>query len=355
MPIKPRNNKFQADFCHGDRRYRRSFTTYAEAAKWELDSLRSLESGAVLDGEGQVIPGAPRTILDLAKLTNGRYWAQSKSERTSFPNALAVCEIVGNDLPPHRIDEAMIDALVSTLLTRGNGNSTVNRKLAALSKMLTFAFERGWLPRKPKLERLKEGSARVRFLSADEEARVLGYWKSLGKVDYHDLTVFLLDTGYRLSNALELKWQDVDFQAAHLRNWLNKADNPYSVPMTTRGKAMLSARRLRHPGCSVFPNISRFAFEKAWSRMRADIGLAEDAEFVPHACRHTFCSRLAMAGVPLLEIKQLAGHKCIQVTMRYAHLLNANLVSAVRRMEAFSEAPTVSVQVEPLATVGAAG
>jgi integrase len=36
--------------------------------------------------------------------------------------------------------------------------------------------------------------------------------------------------------------------------------------------------------------------------------------------RYTFASRLAAAGVPLLTIQQLAGHKSFSTTLRYAHV-----------------------------------
>jgi site-specific recombinase XerD len=39
-----------------------------------------------------------------------------------------------------------------------------------------------------------------------------------------------------------------------------------------------------------------------------------------HVLRHTFCSRLAMAGAPALAIKELAGHTSLTTTMRYMHL-----------------------------------
>jgi integrase len=38
-----------------------------------------------------------------------------------------------------------------------------------------------------------------------------------------------------------------------------------------------------------------------------------------HILRHTFCSRLAMAGAPALAIKELTGHTSFATTMRYMH------------------------------------
>jgi len=39
-----------------------------------------------------------------------------------------------------------------------------------------------------------------------------------------------------------------------------------------------------------------------------------------HILRHTFCSRLAMRGVQVMAIKELAGHASLSTTMRYMHL-----------------------------------
>jgi integrase len=39
-----------------------------------------------------------------------------------------------------------------------------------------------------------------------------------------------------------------------------------------------------------------------------------------HILRHTNCSRLAMLGVPVLAIKEQAGHASIMTTQRYMHL-----------------------------------
>ena len=48
-----------------------------------------------------------------------------------------------------------------------------------------------------------------------------------------------------------------------------------------------------------------------------------------HDNRHTFCSRLSMPGENLKVIQQLAGHKTIQMSARYAHLGEKSLRSAV--------------------------
>ena len=48
--------------------------------------------------------------------------------------------------------------------------------------------------------------------------------------------------------------------------------------------------------------------------------------------RHTFASRLVMAGVDLTTVKELTGHKTITMTQRYAHLSPAHKLDAAERL-----------------------
>jgi site-specific recombinase XerD len=51
-----------------------------------------------------------------------------------------------------------------------------------------------------------------------------------------------------------------------------------------------------------------------------------------HIFRHTYISRLVMAGVDLRTVQELAGHKDIKMTVRYAHLAPAHKLAAVDRL-----------------------
>jgi site-specific recombinase XerD len=61
----------------------------------------------------------------------------------------------------------------------------------------------------------------------------------------------------------------------------------------------------------------------------------------PHMLRHTFCSHLAMRGVPARAIQELAGHRDISTTQRYMHLSPAAVVDAIRLLGRPSIAPDV--------------
>jgi site-specific recombinase XerD len=54
--------------------------------------------------------------------------------------------------------------------------------------------------------------------------------------------------------------------------------------------------------------------------------------FTWHCLRHTFASRLVMAGVDLRTVQQLMRHKTIQMSVRYSHLAPEHQLAAVEKL-----------------------
>jgi len=59
-------------------------------------------------------------------------------------------------------------------------------------------------------------------------------------------------------------------------------------------------------------------YREPFERMRAAAKLGKDV--IVHSLRHTYNSRLIMAGADVRTVQELAGHKTIGMTIRYAHL-----------------------------------
>ncbi len=74
-----------------------------------------------------------------------------------------------------------------------------------------------------------------------------------------------------------------------------------------------------------------------------------------HTLRHTFASRLAMAGVDLTTVMQLMGHKEIATTMRYAHLSPGHRFDAVQRLNRKPTDTTTGTDTEAQKTAVSVG
>jgi site-specific recombinase XerD len=59
-------------------------------------------------------------------------------------------------------------------------------------------------------------------------------------------------------------------------------------------------------------------------------------DFTWHDLRHTFASRLIMAGVGLRSVQDLMGHRSINVTAGYTHLEPSQQLAAVEKIAVFS-------------------
>jgi integrase len=109
------------------------------------------------------------------------------------------------------------------------------------------------------------------------------------------------------------------------------------IPLNTEAAAAFAElKKRRSPDGWVFVNMDgeRLCGYKHWFDPAVDV--AGIREFTWYCLRHTFASRLVMAGVDLRTVAELMGHKTIQMTMRYAHLAPEHNLAAVERLVSFN-------------------
>lgn len=227
--------------------------------------------------------------------------------------------------------------MLSLVYRLGIENGKVQSNPAKLLKHRTEDNERvqflnQFAPAQKKLEYLKP--------CTDEESRL----RAVTMQHYSDhMPEFevALHTGMRPSEQYGLDWSRVDLTRSYV-----------SLPKTKNGKArhirlnavavpafrVLQKRSLNVKG-EVFVNIEGQALHgyKHWFDPAVEEAGLQD--FTWYCLRHTFASRLALAGVDLLTISELMGHKTIQMTKRYAHLAPAHNQAAVDRLVTFHPEP----------------
>ena len=112
-----------------------------------------------------------------------------------------------------------------------------------------------------------------------------------------------------------------------VRKSKTKSGQGRRVNLNSVVRDVLLSLREKSEGEWVFPSPDRFQSPDEPERHIGDVKnafhravrLAGIAPITFHQLRHTFCSRLADAGVPLPVIQDLAGHASIIMTRRYTH------------------------------------
>jgi integrase len=227
--------------------------------------------------------------------------------------------------------QELIDSLGESLRAGGNSNATINRKMAALSKLLRKAYRMGDIHSLPEFRRRKEKAGRIRFLDSVEEQRLFAAIARRSE-DYHRLSVFLVDTGCRLGEALALKWQDV--QKDRVTFWLTKSGRSRTIPLTSRARAAVITAKPNRTQRGPFAALSAHRYRALWNESKEEIGLGSDKQVVPHILRHTCASRLVQGGIDIRRVQMWLGHQTLQMTMRYAHLATNDLDCCLPILEA---------------------
>ncbi|WP_284727886.1 MULTISPECIES: tyrosine-type recombinase/integrase [Alphaproteobacteria] len=224
--------------------------------------------------------------------------------------------------------QEMLDELIGKLRKRGNSNATINRKMAALSKLLRKAYKMGDVYSLPEYKRQKEKAGRILFLDKDEEHALFSQLRAHSDL-YYRFCIFLIDTGARLSEGLDVRWGDLTDQRATF--WVTKSGRSRSVPLTQRVVSAIAASDRRKPG--PFSDIDQQRFRNAWHQAKDVVGLGHDKDVVPHILRHTCASRLVQGGIDIRRVQMWLGHQTLSMTMRYAHLASHDLEMCVPVLE----------------------
>ncbi len=225
-----------------------------------------------------------------------------------------------------------LEQFKSDLSKLGLAPATVKQMLVEFRQMVNKAILWGMYEGTNPIKGVKMPTLqnqRSRFLTYKEAKLLL---VELNKVSpqLHDMALLSLHCGLRAGEIFNIKGQDLDFENDLLNISDPKNKQSRKAFMTKAVKAMLSRYVPETPSEYVFKDKRHGGKIKAISktfRLLVDkIGwnngitdLRQRVYF--HTLRHTFASWLAIQGNTLLTIKELMGHKTLEMTLRYAHLM----------------------------------
>lgn len=244
-------------------------------------------------------------------------------------------------LHPHLYNTALsaithqrISELQTIRQAEGVKARSVNAILQVIRSVLRAALKRGWLDRVPPIRLLPEPYRRIRYLSEEEERRLLDALPE----HLAEVARFALATGLRMANITGLEWRQVDLGRRHAWIWADqsKTREAIAVPLNEDAVSVLRGQWGQHPD-RVFTHQGKPFHQANGRTWRAAVKAAGLADFRFHDLRHTWATRHIQAGTPLHALMEMGGWKSTDMVRKYAHFSAAHLQSfaenTVRRTE----------------------
>jgi integrase len=333
--IYQRGKTWWLDFRHDGRRHVARLGK--NISRTVAGELARVQRGAILKGEAGI--GGPRRNdipFDKAAEEFLAWVATNRRPKTATSYRECVTALT-RSFAGKRLSEIHPFAIEKHKRTRIEGGAPVaaNRELAVLKALINRHRDWGHFDGDNpvrKVKPTKDRKGRLRYLEPEEEAALLAE----AKEPLRTIILAGIHAGLRVkSEALTLRRDDVD-----LRRGLLTVQAAYAKSGETRtvplNRVLRDAfqRLAERAGSSpyVFAKTDGSPYRSIKSTFKAACARAALTDVTPHTLRHTFASRLAMAGVDLRTVQELGGWATLKMVERYAHLSPKHKAEAVERI-----------------------
>jgi len=211
---------------------------------------------------------------------------------------------------------------------------SIQGHVRAIKAFWGWLFKEEYILENPliKLPLPKVPQSLVKTLTIDQFKRLLAAvdrHTPLG-AKYYCVLLFLLDTGVRMSELVNIKMDDIDLVNC-LVPVVGKGRKERRVPFhrVTRRELQHYVRVFRpklcsHHSCYLFPradgyHISVNSVQQFIRRIAIKAGL-QGIKCCPHIFRHTFATTFIAKGGTDFALKEILGHTTLQPTLKYIHL-----------------------------------
>lgn len=333
MPFRTARSKiYQYDLQIGGRRLRGSTGTdnYEEAKSVEAEIRAQARKQKAREGHYTVSQALGTYYTDKAQ--------HQPSATTTRSQAKGILSAIPGKTPIDSLSNA--DVLKFVARRRAEvSNATVNRQLQLLGRALRH-MQKFYDAEIPELDlkaaETPEPKERIRELTRDEQQRLFDKLRT----DLHPFVTFALMTGARISTIANLRWSDVHIDLGEMVFRLKGGDT-MKFPISREMRAFLSALPKSNT-VEARRYVFTYVDQKTLDRKRiipngggvnADfreaVHDAEIEDFRFHDLRHTFATRMLRQTQNLKLVSKLLGHKNIETTTRYAHVLIDDMRSAL--------------------------
>jgi integrase len=320
MGVYQRGDNWYIDFTFKGQRVRESIGPSRKNAQKVIDKRKT----EIIENKYLDIRKDPDPVTFHEFCKQYVQWAKANKKATTCAKDISIMRYLDKEFEGkclHEITAWQIEKYKVKRMERLKPAS-VNRDLALIKHLFSKAVEWKKIKENPAkiVKRMKGEGRRLRYLMPDEIQILLSNCDGLLWGLLKPLVTVALHTGARQGELRDLKYSEVNFDLGMITLLDTKNGERRDIPMNETVRSTLQA--LERKSDFVFPctngnglNHARIhiAFHEALKGSKIE-------DFHWHDLRHCFASTLVMAGVELNDVRELLGHKTMEMTLRYAHL-----------------------------------
>lgn len=230
------------------------------------------------------------------------------------------------ELSIEQVDKPLVLALRDDLLRMGRSGDTVNHYFNTISKLFQMLNDEWDLdianPIKG-IKRMPPSKGRTKRIYSGIEQQLIDSCQHLSLSLLESIIRFSIQTGMRRGEIMGLSWSDIDLPNRKAYLHQTKNGEPRQVPLTRQAMAVLEA--LSRDEERIFPMgmaalRSQFGRLKAHARTQwSGVGINPFDDLRFHDFRHEALSRLSDAGLNVIELSHISGHRTLGMLGRYTH------------------------------------
>ena len=269
----------------------------------------------------------------VAKLTRSLRTASVNTRRMHANSLVAL----NSFFEGHRVGDispALVDRFKTLRMTQVS-NSTINRELATLKKIVVLCIESGDILKNPieMVKPLRENLSRDRVLTEEEYERLLTACSANPRLF---LAVSIVSqTGLRKHGVYTLNWRDVHFEGKYIDKVV-KGGKKVAIPMTDMLCNLLSAEKESSKSEWVLPSPER---PEVHVSMNSNLGFpeackrAEIDDFRFHDLRHSFATLFVIRTGDKEACRVILGHSKSTTTDRYVNIPDSHIRESMKKFE----------------------
>lgn len=254
------------------------------------------------------------------------------------------CSTLDEPITPTRVTSEVIEAHLAELFDRGLEKRSQARVLSSLRSMFGFMMLIDRIESSPvdAIEAPKVGQHLPDVLSVTEVDSIIEAIDPTTALGVRNRAIIemLYSCGLRVSELVELRFEDIDFEE-NLVRVVGKGDKQRFVPLGDMARQRLEAylpdRLAMTPADRKSANViflnrrgAKLTRVMIFTLVRQAVAAAGiDKTVSPHSFRHSFATHLLAGGADIRQVQVLLGHSDITTTEIYTHLDLSHLRRAV--------------------------